>query len=472
DLSGGPVLTICDAERGVGGTWNRDGTIVFAPTPTGALYRVPAAGGQPVAVTKLDSSRHEMAHRYPEFLPDGRHFLYMAANLAGPPDDPANAIRVGSLDGKVDRPLVRILSKASYASGNLLYVRDGTLLAQPLDVSRLETKGDPVPVVPRVGLSTWQSFWLFSASEGLLIYAPAFATPSQLVWLDRNGKPVGSLGDPGLYLSPHLSPDGRKVAVDILDLAKNLSEIWVYDVATGVGSKFAFGAWSDTLPVWSPAGDRILFASDRKAKGVRTDLWTKALDGSGEEVFLESPDSRFPADWSRDGRFISFSTIRAQGKRNIQLWAVSVAEDRRVFPLATEALTQVDSRFSPDGHWIAYASDESGKFEVYVRPFPGPGGKWQVSTAGGGVPHWRGDGKELLYLSLDNKIMAVPVQADSTFHKDSPVALFATHPSPVFGAPYDVSADGKRFLVNSVSADQGSPPLSLVVHWPALLEKK
>ena len=472
DLSGGPVLTICDAERGVGGTWNSDGTIVFAPTPTGALYRVPASGGQPVAVTKLHAGRRETAHRYPAFLPDGRHFLYMAGNFAGPPDDPANAIRVGSLDGKTDRLLVRLLSNASYASGKLLYVRDGTLLAQPLDIGRLETKGEPVPVVPRVGISSWQSHSLFSASEDLLVYAPAFAAPSQLLWLDRNGKTIGSVGDPGLYQAPRISPDGLKVAVDVLDLTRNIYEIWIYDVSTGVGSKFAFGAWSNNNPVWSPMGDRIIFGTDRKAKGVRWDLWTKALDGSSEEVFQESPDQRFPEDWSRDGRFLSFNTIRAQGKRNNQIWILNMGGDHSASPLSTEALVQNRSRFSPDGRWIAYGSNESGRLEVYVRPFPSLGGRRQVSTAGGGEPQWRRDGKELFYLSPDNKIMAVPVNADSTFRAGSPVALFAVHPSSSFyGTSYDASADGQKFLINSVSADQGSPPLSLMVHWPALLEK-
>jgi len=473
DSVGGPVLAICDAERGVGGTWNRDDTIVFGPKPTAALYRVPASGGQPVAVTKLDASRHETAHRYPQFLPDGRHFLYMAANLAGPPDDPANAIRVGSLDGKVSRPLVQGLSNASYAAGQLLFVRDGTLLAQPLDTGRLETKGVPVPVVPRVGSSTWQSHSLFAASEGLLVYAPAFAATGQLVWFDRNGKQIGSLGDPGLYLEPRISPDGGKVAIDVLDVAKNTSEIWIYDVSTGVGSKFVFGAWSDFFPVWSPAGDRLIFASDRKAKGVRWDLWTKALDGSGEEIFVESPDQRFPEDWSRDGRFLSFYAIPVQGKRNIQVWILTAGGDRRASPFATEALEQWDSRFSPDGHWVAYQSNESGRFEVYVRPFPGPGGKWHVSTAGGGHPRWNKDGRELYYLSLDNKIMAVPVNLGASFRAGSPVELFAVHPtSNPNSSVYDVTADGQRFLVNTVGSDEGSPPLSLVVHWPALLEKK
>src|SRR6266496_1045943 len=196
DPSGGTVLTICDADRGVGGTWNRDGTIVFAPVPTSFLYRVAASGGKPVPVTKLDASRHETAHRYPRFLPDGRHFLYMAANLAGPPDDAANAIRVGSLDGRVDKELVRTLSNAGYASGHLLYVREGTLLAHRFDLSRLEVEGEPVPAVQKVGLATWQSFSLFSASDnGVLVTSPRFAPSSRLLWLDRSGKEAGSVGE-------------------------------------------------------------------------------------------------------------------------------------------------------------------------------------------------------------------------------------------------------------------------------------
>jgi Tol biopolymer transport system component len=470
DSSGGPVLTICDAERGVGGSWNREGTIVFAPTPTGPIYRVPASGGQTVAVTKLDASRHETAHRYPFFLPDGRHFLYMAANLAGRPEDPASAVRIGSLDGKVDRSLVPLLSNASYASGKLFYVRDGTLLAQPLDPDRLELSGEPVPIAPRVGLSSWQSLYQFSASEDLLTYAPAHAAPSELLWLDHEGRPNGRVGQPGLYTTPRLSPDGKRVAVVVFNPEKNVTEIWIYDVATGEGTKFAYGTWNDYSPIWSPQGDRILFASEKKAKGVHSDLWIKALDGSQEELYLESPDGRFPEDWSGVGRSISFSTIRAEGTRNAQLWTVGTQEDHKTAPIATEALSQGSSRFSPDGRWIAYGSDESGKFEVYVRPFPGPGGRWQVSTSGGSNPRWRGDGKELYYLSLDNTIMAVPVSAGTAFQAGAPRVLFPVHPNPnPFGSVYDVSPDGKRFLVDSVSGS--TPPLTLLVHWPAASEK-
>ena len=198
----------------------------------------------------------------------------------------------------------------------------------------------------------------------------------------------------------------------------------------------------------------------------------KGLDGSAEAVYVESTAQRFPEDWSSDGRFVSFTTIPAQGKRNIQLWALETA-DKRIFPVATEGFNQGGSRFSPDGRWIAYGSDESGRFEIYVKAFPGPGGKWQISTAGGVTPEWRGDGKEIYYLGLDNKVMAVSVRADSTFHAESPVALFEMQPSQSpFASNFDVSADGQKFLLNASAADQGSPPFSLIVNWRAASDRR
>ena len=472
DPSGGAILTICDADRGVGGTWNRDGTIVFAPVPTSVLYRVAASGGKPVPVTKLDASRHETAHRYPRFLPDGRHFLYMAANLAGPPDDAANAIRVGSLDGRGDKAVVRTLSNAGYASGHLLYVREGTLLAHRFDLSRLEVEGDPVPVVRGVGLSTWQSHSLFSASDtGVLVTSPTFAPPSRLLWLDRSGKESGSVGEAAPFASLRLSPDGRKLAVDAYDPVHDTSDVWIYDTTSGVGTKFVSGTQAHEVgPVWSPDGSRIVFGSDRNAKGVRSDLWIKPLEGGKEELFVGPADQRTPEDWSGDGRFLSCNVIPVHGRRTNQLWILDTGSGNRASPFAAEALNQGNSRFSPDGRWIAYDSNESGRAEVYVRPFPAGPGTWQVSTAGGAFPNWRHDGKELFYLSADFKLMAVPVSADAKFHAGAPVPLFAVRPSGV-GTVYDVSSDGQRFLVNSLSSDAGSPPLDLFIHWAALLGK-
>jgi Tol biopolymer transport system component len=325
-----------------------------------------------------------------------------------------------------------------------------------------------------MAISTWHSYWLFSASEnGTLLTAPVFAPPSRLAWLDRTGKETGSLGEPSPFGNVRLSPDGRRVAADVYDPVHDTSDIWIYDAAAGTGSKFVFGQAHEGNPVWSPDGSRIVFSSDRKAKSGRGDLWMKPLDGGKEEPVAESEDARTPEDWSRDGRFISCTVIPARGKRNYQLWILDTAEKNRVAPFATEGLALVASRFSPDGRWIAYASNESGRFDVYVRPFPSGAGTWQVSTAGGGFPVWRSDGKELFFISLDFKVMAAPVSAEPGFHAGTPVALFALHPPPNgnISSLYDVSRDGQRFLVNSLASDVISPPFDLFVHWTALLPK-
>jgi Tol biopolymer transport system component len=478
DVSNGAVLTLCDADYGAGGSWSGDGTIVFARTRTSGLYRVPAAGGQPTPVTKLDASRHETSHRYPWFLPDGRHYLYMAGDLSAPADAPSNSVRVGSIDGKTDRRLVPVSSNAVFAGGRLLYVKDGTLLAQTFDVSRLELKGEPVPIVQRLDPYGWAYLFPFSASEnGVLVVAPAFQTPSRLVWFDRSGREIGMVGNTGLILGPRLSPDDHRIAASVLDPARDVQEIWIFDASGGAGTKFVFSGAHDVAPIWSPDGTRVAFSSDRKAKAGHLDLWIKPLDGGKEEILAESPDDRWAEDWSRDGRHLAFSGYTAGGRRNHPIWILDMAGERSASVFAADTEWQANGRFSPDGRWIAYESDESGRAEVYVRAFPGPGGKWQVSSAGGGFPGWRRDGKELFYLGLDNRLMAVPVGTEGTFRAGSPAPLFAIHPAvpgvlyDISGAPYDVSRDGLRFLVNTASADQGSPPLDVFVNWTALLGK-
>jgi len=471
DASGGGLLTICDAERGVGGTWNRDGTIVFGPAPTSPLFRVPAGGGRPIAVTKLDDSRHETAHRYPSFLPDGRHFLYTAANLSGPPNDPANAIRIGSLDSKEDRVLVPILANARFASGHLLYTREGTLLAQRLN-GRLQPAGDPVPVAQKVARFGWIGFsWYTVSDSGLLAYAPIVPVPSQLLWFDRGGKPLGSVGEPALYMDARVSPNGQRVATDVFDSSRSFGEVWLFNSDGSGANKFAFGSGNRYGPVWSPDGTKLAFASDRKAIGVRPNVEVKALDGGMETTLLENENGNVPESWSPDGRFLSLQVVPAKGKRSDEVWVLDVAAGKTI-PVSTRGDFAGNSRFSPDGHWLAYESDESGRSEIYVQSFPGSAGTWQISAAGGGIPRWRGDGKELFYLSLDNKIMSVPVEAGSGSH-GTPVPLFTVHPA--IGGPtggiYDVTSDGKRFLVDSLPADQGSPPISLLVHWTGLLKQ-
>jgi Tol biopolymer transport system component len=471
DAAGGAILTVCDAERGLGGSWNREGTILFAPAATSAIYRVAAAGGKPVAITKLDPARHETAHRYPRFLPDGRHFFYVAVNLGGAADDPANAIRVGSSDGGGDKVIVKAASNASYASGYLLYAREGTLLAQRFDPAKLEVVGDPVPAVPKVALSNWHSFWNYSASEnGRLVTAPVFAPPSRLVWLDRNGHEAGSVGEPAAFGSIRLSPDGRKIAVDVYDASREANDIWIYDSTAGSGAKFVFGHAHEVTPVWSPDASRIVFASDRKAKSARSDLWMKLVDGGKEEILGESEDAFAPEDWSKDGGFISCSVLPARGRRNYDLWVLDAADRKPVSRFPADSSAVLSSRFSPDGRWIAYSSNESGRSDVYVRPFPSGTGTRQVSTAGGGLPAWRRDGKELFYVSLDNRMMAVPVEAGPNFHAGAPAPLFPIR-SSLGGVSYDVSADGQRFIVHVPVSDIATPDLDLFVNWPALLPK-
>jgi Tol biopolymer transport system component len=473
DLSGGPVVTVCEAERGLGGSWGRDGTILFAPTPSSPLFRVPSAGGKPAPVTKFNEKRHETTHRYPHFLPDGRHFLYAAANLAGAGDDPANAIRLGSLEGGDDRVVVAGLANSFYSSENIFYAREGTLFALPFDPNRLIARGEALPVAQKVsGFGAFLNYTPFAASEtGLLLFQPDIATPSRLVWFDRGGKELGSAGEPDLYGSPRLSPDGKRLAVDIFDARRSRAEVWIVDLSSGARTKLASGDSNNSNPIWSPDGDRVAFASDRKAKGVHSDVWVKSINGGTEELLLESSDARTPEDWSRNGRFLSFNVIPVSGRRNLQIWFADLASGRKSTAFQISALYQNNSRISPDGRWLAFNSDESGRTEVYVVPFPSGTGKWQVSVAGGGLPRWRGDGRELYYLAVDNKIMAAPVQVDSSFRAGSPAPLFAIHPN-LGSDVFDVASDGKRFLVNSLPADLSSPPLTLIANWPATLAKK
>jgi Tol biopolymer transport system component len=470
DAGGGAAQSICETEFGLGGTWSREGTIVFAPGGTSALFRVPASGGTPVAVTKLDASRHEVAHRYPHFLPDGRHFLFTSQDAGG--NVFKGSIQVGDVDGKPARLVNDVFSVAQYVSGQILYAREDGLIAQPFDLRRLETHGDPVVVAPRVTiLDDWSGSYVFSASEDSLLLAPVANVPSRLVWLDRSGREVGSVGEPSVFHSVRLSPDGRRAAASVLNASKNALEIWIYETVSGTGTRFVFGAGENAFPVWSPDGNRLFFGSDRKKKDRNADIWVKGIDGASEGPYLESPDVVGPSDWSGDGKYLAVGKIPLLGKRDNELWILDAADLKHQIPFAREAPTQERARFSPDGKWIAFDSDESGTFEVYVRPFPGSGEKWKVSTAGGLIPTWRRDGRELFYVSLDNKIMAVPVSLAPTFQAGAPGPLFPIHPSPD-GPVYDVPGDGQKFLVGAAPEGVESPPLNLIVHWTSLLGRE
>jgi Tol biopolymer transport system component len=475
EASGGPPQTLCELSANItGGSWSRDGVIVLG-TPTGGLFRVPQAGGVATQFTAPDASLGETGHWRPWFLPDGRHFLY-ATNTRKAED---SAIYLATLDSKDRKRLVAARQAAAYAppptgseNGHLLFLRAGTLMAQPLDAKRFELTGEPFPVAEQVGSYYGIAFFSVSAN-GVLAYRSGSSLNSQLVWFDRGGKSLGSLGAPALYDGGlALSPDGKRVAVGEGEQIGN-RDIWLLDVARGVHTRFTFDAQS-SRPTWSPDGARLAFVSYRGESG--NEIYQKDSGGSGSEELLSK--SGFPEDWSLDGRLLySVSDPKTKG----DLWVLPVQagtpESHKPRPYLQTPFTEAQGRFSPDGHWVAYASDESGQYQIYVQSFPAGAGKFQVSTGGGGTqPRWRRDGKEIFYLAADGKLMAVEAQTASRFEAGVPKALFdpmipRSRPPPWVFYFYDVTADGKRFLVNSISTapeSSASAPITVVVNWLAL----
>ena len=466
DISGGPPQTVCSAEgTGHGGSWSGDGTILFA-AGTEPIRRVRAAGGASTPVTKLDRST-EVLHTSPQFLPDGRHFIYWLQ--ARSPDPEKNSVVVASLDDKPDsverRRLLPSTSRALYAAGYLLFEREGVLMAQPFDATGLQLRGEPVPVADSVGLVTARYGWsAFSVSaEGTLVYSVGADTKTELAWIDRSGKQVGRVGEPGDQLAPKLSPDEKRLAVALRD-AQGQLDVWLIDLTRDTSTRFTFREGLSSIPIWSPDSGNVLFNSNRS--GV-WDLYQKASSGSGiETLLLKSSESKLPTDWSPDGRYVLYETRLP--KTGYDLWALPLEGDRTPRPVIQTEFDQVNGQFSPDGRWIAYESDESTRSQIYVQAFLTSSGKFQISTNGGSRPRWRRDGKELFYLSPDRKMMAVEVTATATtFEAARPRELFQTRATnaPFVAPTYDVAANGQRFLINSTLDGIQGPPLNVVMHW-------
>ncbi|HEV2064029.1 MAG TPA: protein kinase, partial [Thermoanaerobaculia bacterium] len=473
DASGGPPQVLCDALRGRGGTWNREGVILFSPSGRDALLRVSSAGGAPAPATELDASKRDYSHRFPFFLPDGRHFLYLAQGVQIGQGG-GQEVCIGSLDSKERRSLLRVNSNAVFApsspgaaSGHILFLRERTLLAQPFDAKRLRFSGEAFPMGEQVQYFGNFGFGVFTASDnGILAYQAGGAGGiSQLVWLDRAGKQLEVLGPPADYLRPRISRDGRRVAMDVRDPQTGRADIWIYDLARRVSTRFTFDPAESSNPIWSQDDSRIVFQSNRKGQG---DLYHKVSSGTGndEEFLVQEGSLKVPTDRSSDGRFVVYNVIDAKSKTGWDLGFYSVAEKKTSVFLSTPA-QEVNGRFSPDGRWLAYQSDESGRMEVYVQPFQRHGGKWQISTAGGGQPVWNRNGKEIFYVSPDNKLMAVDVKADSGFEAGTPRALFDVHLKSIAGWKYDISPDGQRFLANVTIGEVKANPITLVQNWTA-----
>jgi serine/threonine protein kinase len=471
DLNGGPAQTLADVQGAGGGTWNREGLIIFAKSPSDKLYRVSANGGPVSPVTTLDESRKETAHVYPYFLTDGRHFLYLARSS----QKENTGIYVAALDSNERHLLINADASPAYAPpGYLLFLRERTLMAQAFDVSKLQLSGDPFPIAEQVGYNIITGRAFFSVSQtGVLTFLSNNAPLNQLTWFDRTGKLLSVIGEPAADLGLRLSPDEKRLAISRLDFQTGSADLWLIDLARNTPTRFTFDPANEVTPVWSPDGSRIAFGSNRNGL---PSVFQKLSNGAGEdEVVFNFEQSTTPDDWSSDGRFILFGTITARTGND--LWVLPLFGDRKPAPLIQTEFIEIQGRFSQDGHWVAYTSNASGTFQVYVQSFPVSGGKWQVSTNGGAQPQWRRDGKELYYLTPDRKLMAVDVNGTgSNFTVGVPRVLFearvpTTYPGGI-GAPYyAVTGDGQRFIVDALTGESTSVPLTVVLNWTADLKK-
>jgi len=467
DISGGPVQTLCDAPTGRGGTWNKDGVIVFTPAGqlgTG-LYKISSSGGTPVQISYPDRAAGQDSHRWPVFLPDGNHYFFLAVNFSGRRD--VYGIYVGSLDSKETHFVTRGVANAAYAAGYLLFYQDQTLFAQPFDLKTYSLVGQPtalstdIQFAPRIGKAAFAV-----SGTGVLLTQKLSSdlSLSQPLWFNRAGKQIGSVGKLDIYGNIELSPSEKFVAADRTDIVTQNTDIWTYALDHDAANRRTFDPGIDSTPVWSPDSTKLLFSSNRRLK---FDLYIKDADGAQEEklVVEEGPD-KYASDWSRDGKYILYA-------RGQDLWFATYPDFKSSqFLKATAALKT--AQFSPDGRWVAYASNETGKWEIYVTSFPDATGKWQISDSGGTQPHWRGDGREIYYLGPDFKMMAAPVTAGVKFDSGAPVALFETNPRELVAtseqASYSVSHDGQRFLVNTQAHQAESQPMSVMLNWTAKLK--
>jgi len=469
--SGGSAQVICDAPIGRGGTWNAQGVIVFAPTIGGPLFRVSANGGVPAAVTQLDPTTGETTHRWPDFLPDGVHFLYLGRQTSS---TRPSAVYVGSLDSFSPKKILDVLSEAQYAApGYLVFGRNTTLFAQRFDVSSLSLVGEAGPVAGDVSVQINMLRTGFAVSQtGQFVYASsASASDIELIVTDRSGKQLSALETAGNYLFLRHSPDGQKLAAAETDLLNGGSTIWIFDLRSNVRSRFTFGTGMNTTPAWSQDGSQVALSSSRNGA---FNVYVKPITGAAEEKQVHAtPEDERPQSWSADGRFLILDS-RPQSRQNSPEVAVlPLTGDGKPFSYLNASYANSGGQLSPDGRWLAYVSNESGRPEVYVTPFPQAKGKWQVSSAGATTPRWRRDGRELFFCRTDGILMAAEVTAG----KDS-FAVGSIKPlserrvfQTFYSATYDVFPDGQRFIMAAIKPEAIHAPLTLVTNWTAELTK-
>lgn len=475
--AGGPVTDLADAPNPRGGSWNRDNVIIYEPDYRDSLFRITATGGTPQRLTKFEAGKHT-THRWPKFLPDGKHFIFFATNHSG---NAEQGIYFASLADGSYKHVLDSDSDAQYASGYLLYHLQSQLLAQKFDPSTGVVSGDPTPIANLVEYDSGTWHTTFAASEnGLLVYEPGSKTlGTDLFWLDRSGKQLSKVAERNFYKgSGRISPDGKRLAVSMGDPQ---ADIWVLDLTRGSRTRLTFGGATHLMPSWSTDGQRVVYVKQFGSTAMSgTTICARLASGGGqEEVLLQSDPSASAAartllspQWSPDGTYMVH--IEQSGPTNAAIWALSLTGDKKSFPVVQPQSPQsriVQFRLSPDGRWLAYSSTESGREEVYVTHFPSGEGRWQVSQNGGTFPQWRADSKELWFIGIDISVQASSVNTNGKEFASDPVrTMFRMNYVAPVGNPFDVAPDGQR-LIFSTYPESAPTPLVLVTNWLAELKK-
>ena len=461
-VAGGPPQLVCETRSAADGSWGAGDVILFDGAAGDSIRQVSANGGVASAATFLDRSVSEYQHAWPCFLPDGKNFLFLSASNQ---QERSWTLKKGSLGSQDVVDLGPLSSRMEFAEPDLvLFTIESTLMARHLDVGAGKWRGDPFPVAERV-LVTGNGQANFSVStDGVLVtMGGGVAERCELVWVDRNGKRLGREGQVGAYRDLALSPDGKRLAYGIVDPKGGAEDIWVRDLERGVASRLTFGDRNEIFPTWSPDGNRIAYSSNEKGP---YSIWSRPADGTGNADSLYTNTFHTGVmDWSSDGRTIVFTAFPAG---NPDLWVMRVGGPGETREIVGTRYTEGNGCLSPDGRWLAYASNESGRLEIYVRTFPEAGGKWQISTSGGQVPQWRGDGREIFYRGDGGtSLMAVPVEATSAFRVGTPVKLFdaVLSRSEISRNHYVAAADGQRFLLNLPLESNRVGVFDLVLNW-------
>jgi len=471
DAVGGPVLTICEAQNGRGGTWNSAGIILFAPDNSTGLSKVPASGGTPVVVTHPDTIHSpEDNHRWPVFLPDGVHFLYVTQSTGISGASETGEIIAGSLtDSSYRNVLLHASSNIELTRGYLLYYQQKTIMARPFDMDKIQFTGDAVPIAQDILYGTARSKASFTTSDnGILLYQGGFTSRNRLVFVDRTGQEVQELAEGPAVGNGKLSPDGKTIVYAQEDTQVGTLDLWLYEISRGIRTRFTFDPATEGSPLWSPDGKTIAYSW---AKGARIALYMKsAVTSDSSHLLYSSNLNNFPTSWSSDGKYILFHSV-GDAKTKVDLHVLSLSGDHTATDFLKTEFNEVVGQFSPDMRWVAYISNASGQNEVYIRPFPNGGTQWQVSKSGGTSPLWRHDGKELYFISASRKLVAVQTKVVG-----DAIEIGAEHElfdldSRGPAQPNDVTADGSKFLVSVFPAGLVQP-ITMVTNWDSELKKK